>query len=286
VARQAVESFRRHEEGTAHPAVLGEPYHEWRTPDQAIRAQFFAVPDGYLIRFPAIADFGVSRDGRFIECWPSAGADVEDIEHLFLNQVWPLAQGRVGRLMFHASAVALNDSECLAFCGPSGKGKSTLAASFAQGGYAFLTDDGLALEEGAAGWLGFPAHVSLRLWPQAARALALEGSVRSGRKHRFHASTTLPACSDQRRLRAFYFLGADSPEIHFEPMDRSQVLIELTRNSFLLETQERSSLASHFDRLSNLVSALPFFRLDYPRNFERLGEVHRAILLSVAEISS
>jgi hypothetical protein len=59
----------------------------------------------------------------------------------------------------------------VAFLGESGRGKSTLAASFATEGTRFLTDDGLLLE-----WVGghcmiVPSHPSIRLWEDSQEAL-------------------------------------------------------------------------------------------------------------------
>jgi serine kinase of HPr protein (carbohydrate metabolism regulator) len=88
------------------------------------------------------------------------------VEHLYLNQVLPLALSRQGKLVLHGSAVDIG-GQGVAFLGESGRGKSTLAASFATEGTRFLTDDGLLLE-----WVGeccmiIPSHPSIRLWQTA-----------------------------------------------------------------------------------------------------------------------
>ena len=68
----------------------------------------------------------------------------------------PLALSRQGIPAFHASVVTVPGG-AVAFLGKTGAGKSTLAASFALGNSAFLTDDGLLVEETAEGFSPCPA---------------------------------------------------------------------------------------------------------------------------------
>jgi hypothetical protein len=121
------------------------PLHEWAFPDGTLWTQFYRTQTGYLLRFPDLADFEVSADGRVVEGWPAPGVTEDTAQHLYLNQVLPLALSKQGKLVFHASAVEIH-GVAVAFMGASGKGKSTLAAGFASAGYRFLTDDGLMVE--------------------------------------------------------------------------------------------------------------------------------------------
>src|SRR5262249_32769832 len=124
-------------------------------------------------------DFRVSATGRSIRCWPAPGVSEATIRHLYLNQILPLALSRQGKLVFHASAVEIDDSG-VAFLGASGKGKSTLAASFATSGYGFLTADALVIETSKdEKWID-PTHhpygASIRLWDDSHNALMANGT--------------------------------------------------------------------------------------------------------------
>src|SRR5574340_1151913 len=101
---------------------------------------------------------------------PAPAGGEQTVEHLYLNQVLPLALSMQGKLVFHASAVEIGEV-AVAFMGESGKGKSTLAASFATHGYRFLTDDGLVIEAEDEGHRIVPSHPSLRLWQDSEGAL-------------------------------------------------------------------------------------------------------------------
>ena len=139
------------------------PFHQWIFPDDTPWLEFFRTETGYLLRFPELADFRVSMDGLKVTCSPAPDVSEETTRHLYLNQVLPLALSKLGKLVFHASAVEVGDS-AVAFVGESGRGKSTLAASFALNGFRFLTDDGMVVEANDDSYLSFPSHPSIRLW--------------------------------------------------------------------------------------------------------------------------
>jgi len=197
--------------------------------------------------------------------------------------VLPLALSRAGKLVFHASAVEI-DGEAVAFVGESGRGKSTLAASFATGGYRFLTDDGLVIEERPVGYRVLPSHPSIRLWEDSQEALIDPATRVAERlpftpKARFLAGAEIAFCDEPRLLRHIYFLGdGAAPGVTIAPVRASEALVELVKHSFLLDIQATELIASHFDQLARLVNERIYFRLDYPRRFDALGEVRRAII--------
>jgi hypothetical protein len=265
-------------------ARLGHaPFHEWTFPDGTRWTLFFRTDAGYLLRFPALADFEVSLDGCSVRCWPAPGVSEHTVQHLYLNQILPLALSKQGKLVFHASAVDI-DGAAVAFMGESGKGKSTLAASFATSGFRFLTDDGLMVESCGDGYQVMPSHPSIRLWQDSEAALiapdtpaapALEFTSKS----RFLAGAAIPFCDTPRPLRRVYFLGDGSASaITFQRMKPGEALIELVKHSFLLDIEEKQMLAAHFNELSSLASQPIYCRLDYPRRYEDLAAVRQAII--------
>lgn len=270
-------------EARAQAPNQNAPFHEWALPDGTPWTQIYRTASGYLLRFPELADFEVSHDGNTVCGWPVPGVPEPSVQHLYLNQVLPLALSKQGRLVFHASAVELGDT-AIAFMGESGRGKSTLAASFATSGSRFLTDDGLVVENVEAEWLVLPSHPSIRLWEDSQQALIAAGALMAPpvsytSKSRFLAGDDIVFCEQPRRLRCVYFLGTGvAPEPQFERLSPSEALIELVKHSFLLDIEERELLATHFDELSRLVSRPLYYRLDYPRRFENLAQVRKAIV--------
>jgi hypothetical protein len=228
-------------------------------PDGTLWTQFLRQGAGYLLRFPDLADFEVSADGRTVQGFPAPGVTSPTVEHLYLNQVLPLALSRQGKLVLHGSAVDIG-GQGVAFLGESGRGKSTLAASFATEGTRFLTDDGLLLEWVDGRCMIVPSHPSIRLWQDSQDALisnssAVAPAVSFTSKSRFLAGPEIAFCQEARPLHRLFFLGdgvVETPTI--EALRPAQALIELVKHSFLLDIEARDMLMRHFDDLTRLRS--------------------------------
>lgn len=273
------------------------PFHIWALPDGAPWTDFHRELGGYLLRFPGMADFHVSADAKRVICHPVHGTSDAVVQHLYLNQVLPLSLSKQGRLVFHASAVEV-DGGAIAFVGVSGRGKSTLAASFAIEGYRFLTDDGLVVEPAGHGHVALPSHPSIRLWEDSEEALIAPGTaiapaVEYTSKARFLAGDKLGFCDVPRPLRRVYFLGdsgapdvglrrlsgaGGASDIEFRRLSGADAMIEWVKHSFLLDIEEKPRLASHFDQVAKLANEPIHFALDYPRSYDELPRVRAAIV--------
>lgn len=260
------------------PRLASEPFHRWNLADGAQWAEFRRAPDGYTVRFPDLADFEISADGHSVTCSPAPGTTAATTEHLYLNQVLPLALCRQGQLVFHASAVEIAGG-AIAFMAPAGHGKSTLAAAFAVSGRRFLTDDGLILKPLGDGFQVVPSHPSIRLWDDSHNHLISKpapaaASVTYTSKSRFLAGPALNYCDEPRRLLAAYVLGdGTAQEFTVARYAQSSVVLAWLKHSFLLDIEDRALLGSHFTGLTAIAEAIPTFALDYPRCYETLPEI-------------
>lgn len=259
------------------------PFYEWTFPNGSLWTAFYRTGAGYLLRFPGLADFEVSADGREIICHPAP--DIRDAtpEHLYWNQVLPLVLNRLGKFSYHASAIETAQG-AVAFLGESGRGKSTLAAHFAANGHRILTDDGLLLEQCDKGFRVLPGHPSIRLWEDSEKTLAsmnVEAAepLHFTTKTRFLAGTALAYCDEPLPLKAAYFLGDGSArEICFRRLGTAETLMGWVKNSFLLDVEDRSEIAGHFARVGKLANTIVCHELDYPRRFDDLDRLRNAIL--------
>ena len=260
------------------------PFHKWSFPDGSIWAHFYSADDYYLIRFPGLADFEISRGTLAVACFAVPGVSDGTVEHLFLNQVLPLVLSKQGKLVFHASAIE-TPAGVIAFMGASGRGKSTLAASFAGTGLRFLTDDALLIEEMSDGrYLVHPSHASIRLWDDSQRALVGDGvclapPVQYTSKARLLSGDALRHCAEARPLSRVYFLGDGAAvDVTFKEMKPSEAMIALVKNTFLLDIDAQQTLAAHFEQLSKMVALPIYYQLDYPRRFDDLPSLRTAIV--------
>ena len=259
------------------------PFHRWIFNDGQIWTLFYRRGESFVLRFPDLADFEVAADGFSVLAHPVVGTSSNTITHLYLNQVLPLALSRQGKLVFHGSAVQ-TPFGVTAFLGESGRGKSTLAASFASSGCRFLTDDCLLLEKLDRGFSVQPSHPSIRLWDDSREALVhasapLAPPVQHTPKARILSDDVLAFCDVAQPLRNIYFLGDGcASEVSITPMSPSEALIGLVNHSFLLDIEARDAIAAHFEELTQLVALPLYFRLDYPRHYAALPSVREAIL--------
>jgi hypothetical protein len=260
-----------------------KPFHQWTLPSGRLWLLFYRIDAFYLLRFPDLADFQVSADGLSVTCFPAPDVSQTTTEHLFLNQVLPLALSRLGNLAFHASAVEVAGG-AVAFVAASGQGKSTLAASFATGGYRFFTDDGLVLEPVIDGYHVLPSHPSIRLWEDSRQMLIDRDAATAPPLHftpkvRFLAGVGLVHCNEPRPLLRSYFLGdGRAQQITFRRLSGSEPLVAWIKHSFLLDVEDPAMLGPHFDRVAELANRIPCYYLDYPRRFEDLGCLRDAIV--------
>jgi hypothetical protein len=218
-----------------------------------------------------------------VTCVPASDVPTATTDHLYFNQVLPLALSQQGKLVFHASAVEIGNS-AIAFVGDSGRGKSTLAGTFAVKGNRFLTDDALILEPSDQEYFVVPSHPSLRLWHDSHEQLMpasveLAPAVEFTSKSRILAGTALNFCDEPRCLSAAFFLGdGDVSEISIKRLSPAESLIAWARHAFLLDIQDPGLVGGHFDRTADLANRVASYQLNYPRRFDALDEL-RAVLI-------
>jgi hypothetical protein len=119
---------------------------------------------------PAIGAF-LLRDGRDIVVDVAEGVPDADVRLFLFGSVFGLLCHQRGLLPLHASAVLI-DGRAVAFSGPSGVGKSTLAAAFVARGYPLVCDDVLVVDpQGTGEPVVRPGVTQMRLWHTALEAL-------------------------------------------------------------------------------------------------------------------
>lgn len=131
--------------------------------------RYQAAPGEFLLRVDNVARFYVQGGSR-ITIMPEAGAGADDILIFLMGSAMGALLHQRNILVLHGSAIAVN-GESVAFCGPSGIGKSTLAAGFHQRGYPFLADNlcAIAICDGRPAVI--PGFARLKLWADTLKKL-------------------------------------------------------------------------------------------------------------------
>ena len=257
----------------------------WYSLDGSIWLAIARLEAGYLLRFPAYADFVVSADARIVCCYLRANCPPETMRHLLLNQVIPVVLSHLGKLVLHASACATPQG-VIAFMGMTGAGKSTLAASFGLQGFSVLTDDCLLVEQQDEVIMTVPSYPGLRLWPETVTALFEREPVLQPLAH-YTDKKRLLFDQDQfdglLSLMAIYVLiqpgnMQEITGVTITPLAASEALLETVKHTFQLDIANREKLGQAFRQYEWLAKSIPFFKLAFPREHAFLPAVNRAIL--------
>ena len=129
-----------------------------------------------------------------------------------------------------------------------------------------------------------PKHPSIRLWADSQQALMSPDAqsaepVDYTSKARFLANADLVYCPEPQAVHSLFFLGArECDDVRIEPLRPQAALVELVRHSFLLDIDERRMLATHFDEISRVANHGGLYHLDYPRRYNMLADLRRAII--------
>lgn len=265
-------------------------------PDGRAWLESARVSQGFLLRYPGFAEFFVDAAGAEIDCLRRArNVSEATIRHILLDQVFPLALNLRGREAIHATAVQAHDA-AIAFTGPAGAGKSTLAAFFARHGHPSLGDDCIALEDRGT-ILAHPAYPGLRLFEDVARALDLSADDAGGvaqytAKRRIAPADFWPDFPEHPLpLKRIYRLVRDDRDVgdtrvpdgpavvDLSPRD---ALLDVVSATFPLDTSDREMLARHFRFMTRVASEVPVKRLRVPSDLAMLPAVREAILADLA----
>jgi hypothetical protein len=124
------------------------------------------LPDGHRCLL-TLGDKGkvLVENGREVIIEPAEGADPTDTRAVIMGPIQAVMWHQRGLVPLHASAISMN-GRAVALAGPSGVGKSTLAAAFSTRGYAVLSDD-ICIVDTRNGATVLPSTPRLRLWRQA-----------------------------------------------------------------------------------------------------------------------
>jgi hypothetical protein len=261
--------------------------------DEAIRGvqpesddQWFFYSDlpggSSYLRWNGVGEYLVSEDGRDVLSTPSENVTAESFQVYLLGRVLSFAIVKLGLEPLHATAVVAN-GEALAFLGPGGFGKSTLAASFLNVGYPLLTDDLLIIRAASGSLLAYPGPPRIKLFPKIVRRFL--GKVAGGVTMNVESpKLVIPldrhrAVSTAVPIRRLYVLASPaearlSRHSRIETLSSREAFVQLVRNSG--DRLERLLIQN-----SELLKLMSVRKLYCPRDVCYLPRVRDAILADI-----
>jgi hypothetical protein len=217
------------------------------------------------------------RAGQEVMVDPSPDADERVVRLCLLGPIVALILHQQGRLILHASAVAV-DGKGVAFLGGQGWGKSTMAAALHVHGHDMLADDVTALQMDSTYPMVLPAFPQFKLWPDSITALG-------------NAPETLPVLHPDLSKRAFHvtsgFVHAPLPLRHIyvlargenleiESLGPREALVELIRHSYAARFGEQllqaTGIETHFKQCARLIQNVRLSRFRRPASLSVLDE--------------
>jgi hypothetical protein len=253
---------------------------------RALRGRYFRCDytDGTCIAFDS--------NGTLVWATWQEPATIEDTATYLLGPTLGMVLRLRGTSCLHASAVNI-DGKAVVFVGPSGSGKSSLAAAFVQRGFRVLSDDVVALTNHGSMVMVEPAYPRVRLWPASVAGLfgspeALPRLTPSWDKRFLDLSGPDGLFQrDPLPLGAIYLLGQRSPNAmpRVECVSLRDGLLGLLANTYANHFPSASLRSKEFDLLSALSNTIPVRQVSPGAGFADIRELCRVIEQDVALMS-
>lgn len=250
------------------PALRGEPVSTLVGDDGRRFYASYELGDRCLLELPPSGEFLL--DPGAVRLTVDVGNDDDALrEHRIVSSAVCTLLAMRSDLALHASAVAV-EGRAVLFCGPSGRGKSTLALALGEAGNEVLSEDGVSISIGPEGPIAFPGARGIRV-----RSVGTDGSRRTDLVPD-PAHREPPPCP----VAAVVLLGGRGGALTIEPLEAARSLALLTPN--LTHSGTREAIAAAFGRLARLLHTVPVFRASLPEDLDSLPSAGAGLLDGVA----
>ena len=134
--------------------------------------------------------------------------------------------------------------------------------------------------------LAIPAYPGARLWADTLEVL-YPGGVASESVSHYSSKRRLNVAPKgvphETEIGAVLFLlpdyGEGKQQFKLEPFRGAAPFVDLVQQSFMLDSRALGAVSRHFRFLGELIeTSAGLYGLHYPHDFERLADVHQAIL--------
>ncbi|HEX4464167.1 MAG TPA: hypothetical protein VH042_05965 [Solirubrobacterales bacterium] len=200
----------------------------------------------------------------------SEASDAALREHRIVSSAVCTLLAMRGDLVLHASAIEA-DGRAVLFCGPTQRGKSTLARALGEAGHRLLGEDGVAIELGNGEPVAFPG----------ARGVRVRGRDGNGLPRTDLLPDPGSGVPGPCPVAAVVLLGERGERLTVERMQSVRALAMLTPN--LVHSGSRIALGAAFANLAGLLSSTLAFAASLPDDLGAL-RANAELLLDLIDL--
>lgn len=259
------------------PAANVRWTHDFPGPSGECTLRCERTESGFRLHFPEIASIAATAPGE-VTVYPHAGAEIESVRHVVLDQALPRLLAQRGELVLHAAAVGMHSGMRLLLIGDSGRGKSTLTGAFFASHHEVGTDDGTLVRVRDGRLVAVPTYPSLRLLPDSRQHLfaGVEWTHCPVAGHGDKRRLPIAAKMDAGPLNAIVLLAAPLPEDAPPRLVRetpTQACMAMIRHGFQLDLSDANNIKVLLSKAAEAAEMVPVYQLHFPRRYEALPEV-------------
>ena len=191
--------------------------------------------------------------------------DDELLEHRIASSALCVLLALRGDLVLHASAVEV-DGRATIFCGPTQRGKSTLARALGEDGHRLLGEDGIAIELEGDEPIAFPG----------ARGVRTRSRDEEGRNRTDLIGDPGGGAPPPCPVAAVVLLEERGETLTVDRLEPAPALALLTPN--LVHSGGRGAIGDAFANLATLLGAVPAFAASLPDDLDLLSRSAQDLL--------
>ena len=217
-----------------------------------------------LLELPPTASFLIEPvSGRVTV--DSKDGDADLLGHRIVSSAATTLLSMRGDLVLHAAAIEAG-GRAVIFCGPTQRGKSTLARALGEAGHRLLGEDGIAVELGEMGPIAFPG----------ARGVRVRRRDEEGRDRTDLLADPGRGEPDPCPVAAVVLLAERGEQLTVERVESVRALTMLTPN--LVHAGSRAAIGSAFANLATLLGSTPAFAASLPDDLGGLAASAEGLL--------
>ena len=232
----------------------------------------------FCLEFPGFVTFEVNPEHCTIAICAGVEANAETISHFLYDQLFPRIIAQDEFLVLHSAAVS-GGSGAILFIGPTGAGKSTLAASLHLAGFALIGDDAIIVRRNDSGHVAEAVYRSLRLNLDALTALGGPWSHRAMAQYsekRRVEEAELGDVLPPQPIAAIVVLSVGE-DVHLSRLSTVEACMTVAEHSFWLDPSDVEQTCKRLTAACDVVAATPVYRLKFRRDFADLPVIHEQL---------